>query len=299
MAARQSNPKKFDYIVYKNEVAVSDGTVSAVNIGDATHAAWNKHVKGALREIQGSPNFYRGIGHGDVSDTRVEVRPHAKTRRCNAGDECADLWEDDRYDATAEAIETYVQQHADQDLAMSLSTLNDTGMIELERAGYDDQSAIAIAKVGDEEAVNGDILVPPHFEQELGIQKDVRHPVPWSQAKLTTPMYKWLKSNGYVKTDRGGTWPSDESIEIRVSDMTAHLGGTPDERKWIRQVAEDLVKRNKLSGASGIVYGSPSNGKIEIYAKRIATDNPSRGKPARAGNPRHSELADRLARGGD
>jgi len=232
----------------------------------------------------------------------VKAKTTASQRRPNLdGDDDAELWDDERYDDTVDAIQTYVQSHADADLAMRLSTLNDMDMIELEKAGWDDQGAIAVARVGDEEAVNGEILVPRYYEEQLGIHKDVRHPVRWSQAQFSTPLHKWLKANGYAETDRGGNWPSDESIEIEVSSMAAHLGGTPEERKWIRQVTEYLIERNKLSGGDRgkTIYGAPSNGKIKVYAQRTATDNPSRGKPARAGNPRHSELADRLARGGE
>ena len=186
-----------------------------------------------------------------------------------------------RYDATEEAIEAYVKAEADADLAMRLSELGDEDLNELDRLGWASQSAVAVAKVGAEEAVNGEILVPRYYEEQLGIQKDVRHPVRWSQAKFDTPLWKWLKAQGYEKTERGGAWPSDSSHEIERSSMAARLGGTPEERAWIQTVTDELIDRGRLSGGRKLIYGPQSDGKIEIYAKRTATDFSRSANPAK------------------
>lgn len=219
-----------------------------------------------------------------------------------------DITEDPRYDTFEEAIEQYVDRHAEVDAATALSTIDDETMIELDRQGFDPQEVISIAEFGREEAVNGDILVSPFWERELGIKKDVTHPVTWREAKFSHPLYKWLEENGFEKTNRGGKWPGGMETEIDISSMAHHLAGTPQDRKFVREVVDHLVEKRKLVVHSGMIYATSSNGDNKVYARRAVSANPRRGKKGggkkraakRSHNPNtphQRELAARLAQG--
>lgn len=227
------------------------------------------------------------------------------SRKRNHEDE--DITDDPRYDDVKEAITAYVEQQADIDAAANLSYVDDQTQIDLEAQGYDPESIISIGAFGDQEAVNGDVLVSPFWEKELGIKKDVRHPVVWGEASFTTQLGKWLERNGYEKTDRGGAWPGGMETEIDVDAMTDHLAGTTADRKFIKAVVEYMAKSRDLSTdkTNETIYASSGNGGSSIYAKPMASKNPHRGKAKRSGkkrrakrsrNPRERQIAARLAR---
>lgn len=114
------------------------------------------------------------------------------------------------YDDIRTALEEMVERMADQSGAQAWSTLGDQILDDLSEAGFDAESAVAVAGFGDEVAVNGEI----ETEKSLaGVESE-------------------LESEGYELTELGGRIPSYEagvSAEHVVRAVAKNLGRSEED----------------------------------------------------------------------
>lgn len=168
-----------------------------------------------------------------------------------------------------DALESAAQEMANLDTAASLSALDDQLAIDLESAGYDDQSAVIIATVGDAVAVDGDVLVSPHWEEVLGVRK-MRHPQLWNEAELEAPTPRvgrpsWkledhLTDFGYEHVKKfGGAVPVGEEIELDTDSLIERVA---EEQK----IPEALVRLVAESKKGQFVYQKANQGEVTVYA---------------------------------
>lgn len=122
-----------------------------------------------------------------------------------------------------EALEEVVDEMADESSAAAWSYIGDQLQIDLENEGYDPQTIVNIAEFGDAVAVNGDVLVDPSWEKDLGLSKS-KHPRLWRDVSLE-PL---LEKEGYELTNKGGSIPAAEghaSGEAAVAAVAQRLKG--------------------------------------------------------------------------
>lgn len=138
------------------------------------------------------------------------------------------------------ALEETVQRMADQSSAQAWSTLGDQIKDDLAEAGFDAESAVAVAEFGDAVAVNGD-LEP---EKTLaGVEGE-------------------LESEGYERTDFGGRIPTDEA-EVSAEHAVETVA------KELKRSKEDVE-----AAAQGLDWWAPniawsSSGDGDVWAKRV------------------------------
>lgn len=262
--------------------------------GKARYGGWSNNdirdgfielAERAIPDVGQSDIDYSDAIIDDVAYKIIETLEQAEYRRGSAmnpkktmstrhnvdDDDEVDIEEDERYDDVSSAIEEYVDRQANSDAAIALSTLSDQDMIDLEKDGYDDQTAVSIAYFGNEWAVDGDILVPAGWEKELGIKKDVSHPVVWSEAKFKKSISGWLDEHDYERVHAlGGAWPGGMEIEIDADSMVQHIAR---ENEWsvdfVQNVLDHMENRRKVYVSSGMIYQTSDNGDHEVYAKRV------------------------------
>jgi hypothetical protein len=137
------------------------------------------------------------------------------------------------------AVEVKVQEMADQSSAQAWSTLGDQVKVDLAEAGFDAESAVAVAEFGDAVAVNGDL------EPE----------------KTLADVEGELESEGYERTDFGGRIPTDEaevSAEHVVEAVAKELGRSEED---VQTAAKGLDW-----WAPNIAWSSSGDG--DVWAKR-------------------------------
>jgi len=146
------------------------------------------------------------------------------------------LRDDDRVREIHEALEKVVEELADENGALCYSTVDDSTQECVANKGYDPDSVVIIASFGDAYAVNGDILVPPHWEKELELDPKP-HPETWAEHgkgkfHAAAVLEEWLRDHDYDLTRCGGRVPSTEehaSGETAVEIVARQLGTTVDE----------------------------------------------------------------------
>jgi hypothetical protein len=137
-----------------------------------------------------------------------------------------------------DALEEEVQRMADESSATGWSSIGDQLASDLDEEGFDPESIVNMAFFGDAVAVNGDALVDPEWEQNLGLRRG-KHPQLWSEVG-TGRLQNWLENNGYELTNKGGSIPSDEGYAYgeHVIDAVAERLKIPD--KIVESIAETL-----------------------------------------------------------
>lgn len=241
-----------------------------------------KHDEEPTEEAFGHYIAMEAMGHGvswadDHPDHGFVVPSMTGEHHELAFDVEEDEDEDEDDEATEElrsewkqALEEAADVMANQDAAVVHSTLGDQDQIDLEKDGYHDD-AVAIATFGYETAVDGDILVPPHWVKRLDLE-ETKHPQTWREAKraggsMTAAMliYSWFAEHGYEKCrNLGGTWPGGQETELSrehvLSLAAREIEAGPDEMEVGEEVATELFGRGTE------VYWSSSNGDIEVWA---------------------------------
>jgi len=146
------------------------------------------------------------------------------------------LREDDRVQEIQSELEKVIEELADENGALSFSTLDDSTEECVARKGYDPTTIVVIASFGDAYAVNGDILVPPYWEKELELDPKP-HPETWAahgkgKFHAAAILEDWLDDHGYKQIRCGGRVPTAEecaSGETAVEIVARQLGATEDE----------------------------------------------------------------------
>jgi hypothetical protein len=143
------------------------------------------------------------------------------------------------YDDIRTALEAKVERMANQSSAAGWSTIGDAMLEDLTEAGFDAESAVAVAEFGEELAVNGDIETSLTL---AGVEGD-------------------LEKDGYELTNLGGDIPSDEaevSTEHVVRAVTNDLGRSEED---VEAAAKGFDWWGELVTWSTSEYGS-------VWAKR-------------------------------
>jgi hypothetical protein len=150
------------------------------------------------------------------------------------------------YDNIRAALEAKVERMANQSSAAGWSTIGDAMLEDLTEAGFDAESAVAVAEFGEELAVNGDIETSLTL---AGVEGD-------------------LEKDGYELTNLGGDIPSDEaevSTEHVVRAVTNDLGRSEED---VEAAAKGLDWWGELVTWSTSGYGS-------VWAKKKGATNGS------------------------
>jgi len=167
------------------------------------------------------------------------------------------------------ALDEWADAEANRNACAGLSTLSDQDMMDLEKAGYDDQTAYAISTAGYEVCVNGDVLIPPGFAKELGLDPG-EHPAQlWSEAQKSYPMEGGkrslgadvaliihLQELGYEKVkSMGGAYPGEDeeeiSVEFAVQAVARELGVT---KSQVQRVAYERFFGGEMYRTSDTVH---------------------------------------------
>ncbi len=143
------------------------------------------------------------------------------------------------YDDIRTAIEEMVERMANQSSAEGWSTLSDQQRDDLEEAGFDAESAVAVADFGDEVAVNGDIETSLTL---AGVEGD-------------------LESQGFELTDFGGQIPSDEA-EVQTDHVVRAVA------KNLGRSEEDVEAAAKGLDWWGDTVTWSTSGDGSVWAKR-------------------------------
>lgn len=173
----------------------------------------------------------------------------------------------DCYGVIHEALEKEIQNMIDESAAQGASYLGDQDMMDLEDAGYDDQSAWSIAEFGDAVAVNSETTFGPDLARLIGVENP-RGIFIWSDVG-TRELVSWLKSEGYEETDRGGQVPDTEGYATArfVIERVARELNEPIER--IAEAAAALDDWPVDRGHGDMEIPGSSSGYVTVWAKPL------------------------------
>lgn len=156
-----------------------------------------------------------------------------------------------------EKLEEVVQEMVNESAAQGWSQVDDQTMIDLDKQGFEGQSAFAIADFGDAIAVNMELTLAPSWAKELGIKSEDRVLI-WSEIG-TRELESWLEKNGYDVTDRGGAVPETEGYAY--ADHVIQRVARNYSRKIVEEVAETLDWwQEEIPGST--------DGYVTIWAKK-------------------------------
>lgn len=144
-------------------------------------------------------------------------------------------------DDIRKALDAKIDDMAESSAAGAWSTPGDQELDE-----YGDSLTI-VARFGNEDAVQGDVLVDREWEKRLGLEP-LEHPRLWSEVG-TRGVEDWLEQNGYEIVPGGGRIPSDEqevSVEHAIYSVADDLGVSEDA---VQKVA-DAEKLGELAYTS-------------------------------------------------
>jgi len=150
------------------------------------------------------------------------------------------------------ALEEEVERLADESSAGAWSTAGDQMEGDLDGEGFDPESIIVEANFGDAKAVNGDLLVGPHWAGILGVKANDL----WSEVG-TDKLTDWLDANGYEYLDKsGGRVPSEEGYAQGETAIDAVAEELDRPREDVEKAAESLDwwQEEIPHGTSGRTY---------------------------------------------
>lgn len=186
-----------------------------------------------------------------------------------------DFLDEDKADAIKSAIEDVLNEKANQRSAESHSTMFDEDYSTLEEEGYDPEAEPwKIAEFGYETAVDGDLLVSPHWYGLLNLEKG-RGVETWREAKVRgkqenaiSALYGWLRSEGYEEVPAlGGDWPGGQEEELDTESVIERVIQTlADDDVVVTEEQVEKVLEDEFNAGNEVYWGS-GNGDIEMWAK--------------------------------
>jgi len=155
------------------------------------------------------------------------------------------------------ALEETIERMVDQSAAEGWGTPGDQLAGDLEDAGFDPESIVVEANFGDAVAVNGDLIVGPHWAEVFGY----KHNDLWSEVG-TDELTDWLDKNGYEYLDKsGGRVPSTEGYAYAEHVVDAVAKELDRSREQVEEAAKSV------DGWQEEIPGS-SSGMTYVWAKR-------------------------------
>ena len=150
------------------------------------------------------------------------------------------------------ALEEEVERLADESSAQAWSTAGDQLTSDIEDDGFDPESIVVEANFGDAVAINGDLLVGPHWGEILGVKSNDL----WSEVG-TDNLTNWLDANGYEYLDRkGGRVPSEEGYAYGETAIDAVAARLELPHELVEKAAEsvDGWQEEMPGSSSGMTY---------------------------------------------
>jgi hypothetical protein len=161
------------------------------------------------------------------------------------------------------ALEETIERMADQDGAAAWSTVGDQLTDDIADAGFDPESIVIEAQFGDAEAVNGDLLVSPHWAHIFDVPANEL----WSEVG-TDKLDAWLEANGYEYLSKfGGRVPSSESEVSGEHAIRAVAKELDRDEEDVEKAAESLdwwqEEIPRSTAGSTYVWAKPKAAGIE------------------------------------
>jgi len=177
--------------------------------------------------------------------------------------------DDDTFAEVNEAISDYLDSHANENAAEAACHLGDAAAEDIQEAGFDPESTVVIAEFGDGIAVDGDLLVGPHWVKvlDLGIAPQNT----WSNAtkngvEAAAPavdmLRDWLEQHGYELTDFGGDQMPEEA-EIEASSVIEFV---PESTKFTEEQVEQVLAQEFEVEPGQNMYRTSDSGSVEVWS---------------------------------